>query len=103
MLGWHVAGEKMVLPSFSAPTHSSVQLQPRLDGLSATCKDFTRIKRASPAPGPVPVPANINRSSHTPRDDRSGQWQSAEKERLPSWLRQEDKALPCYFKQSIYA
>ena len=68
---------------FSAATCSCVQLQPHLDRLSAMCKDFTGEKRASLAAVPNPISANINHSSHIPQDHHSGQWQSAEKQRVP--------------------
>lgn len=50
-----------------------------------------------------PILAGTKHSSHMLQDHRSGQWQSAEKQRAPEESRQEDKALPCYLKQGIYA
>lgn len=64
MSGWQVVGKKKVLPSSSTPTLSSVQLQPHLDRLSATCEDFTREKQASLAAVQNPILVNTHRRKH---------------------------------------
>lgn len=87
-----------LLPAFLFSCH--VQLQPQLDGLSAVCNDVSGGKRASLAAMPSPLTPGTHQSSPTPQGDGGGQWQSAEKQRVPERLRQR---LPCYLERSVCA